>query len=457
MSEELNFEIPECPFNWSSGFERAPGMLDNTPTDDLEFLAGTGPLILEITLRSDVRFSDGSRFTAYDVQDFISNVKQTSSDTLVYKQWEAVVYTVVVNATKIEFHMSLPETYGFINFMYSLTAPIASIVKLEGEEVVGTGAYTIADHDENCATLELRDDWWKETLETRVNSVTFRYFSEAGQCLREIADNFVALSIAEGNVNSISNNIINGNLRLDKQIATNPIVLLINSSSEALSELEIREAFFLSLDVNKIITYDYWNLLGASHDYWTHDGHNYTAPYYTDGDYAEGAYRILEYWGLEENEKYALSLAITSDGNFNLANRMQELLEDSRFDVTLEYMSEENYKTCVENRTYQLTLQEIDLSDIDSAYKLLYGTSTENMDNILNQMKIAAKLSSFQRMQLYAQAERVNNVESMVVGWKYKSIVSNNDVIGIKIAWKYNPISMMSYVDLRGIDFASNW
>ena len=78
------------------------------------------------------------------------------------------------------------------------------------------------------------------------------------------------------------------------------------------------------------------------------------------------------------------------------------------------------------------------------------------MDKLLNAMKRSAKIYTFQVMQLLVQAERVNNQDLFIVGWKQKSLISNGQIENFKITEKYNPISMVSYIDLRGIDFVTN-
>ena len=74
-SESFSFDWPEWPEEWLAA-ETIPGMLDDIQLDgDLEFLGGEGELVLEVTLRDNVRFSDGSEFTTQELQDLISAAK----------------------------------------------------------------------------------------------------------------------------------------------------------------------------------------------------------------------------------------------------------------------------------------------------------------------------------------------------------------------------------------------
>ena len=461
-SESFSFDWPEWSEEWLAA-ETIPGMLDDIQLDgDLEFLGGEGELVLEVTLRDNVRFSDGSEFTTQELQDLISAAKQRPQNTLIYKQWEAVNYTYVTSPTTIEFHMSLPENYGYIDFMYSLATPIASIVKLDGNDVVGTGAYSIVGCDENIANLERNENWWKGALSTSVDYVNFCYYSNSQDCLSHLQANEVSMSIASGSISSVSSAIGSGDLTLEKQIAGNPIALLMNKQDELLTNEFARQSIFWGIKANALIG-DYFGLLGASHDYWTFDGHYYPGDINDDDDYLYKKQWILIDHAIDVSSQIPLSiLCSNNEYDIQIANAISNQLEQSSqpeqrcYEVGITAANEGTYNSQIATGNYQLALKEIELTEIDSAYKYFYGQSTDNMDLLLNAMKHSAKIYTFQVMQLLVQAERVNNKDLLIVGWKQKSLISNGQVENIKYTEKYNPISMVSYIDLRGIDFVTN-
>ena len=456
--ESVSFNWPEWPEEWLAA-DCVPGMLEDIPLDgDLDFLGGEGELVLEVTLRDNVRFSDGSEFTTQELQDLISAAKQRPQNTLIYKQWEAVNYTYVTSPTTIEFHMSLPENYGYIDFMYSLATPIASIVKLDGNDVVGTGAYSIVGCSDDIANLERNENWWKGALSTSVDYVNFFYYSNSQDCLSHLQSNDVSLSIASGSINSVSSAIGSGDLTLEKQIAGNPIALLMNKQDELLTNYFARQSIFWGIKANGLIG-DNFGLLGASHDYWTFDGHYCM----TDSDYLREKREILCDNGIDVSNPISLSiLCSNNEYDIQIANAIGNQLEQSSqpeqrcYEVGITATYEGTYNSQIATGNYQLALKEIELTDIDSAYKYFYGQSTDNMDKLLNAMKHSAKIYTFQVMQLLVQAERVNNKDLLIVGWKQKSLISNGQIENFKITEKYNPISMVSYIDLRGIDFVTN-
>ena len=466
-------DIGDCPFegievgciDWSERPEEwieagfIPGMLDVSQINgDFEFLTGCGELVLAITLRSGVYFSDESELTAQDIHNLISVAKQQPQNTLIYKQWEAVAYTSVIDDYTIEFHMNLPANYGYMDFMYSLATPIASIVKLENDEVVGTGAYKITDNVEEYATLALRNDWWKGSLDTSVNVVTFLYYNTSN-CLGGLQSGEVALSITNGSIDSVSGSISNGTLKIEKQLAGNPIAVLMNHDDEILSSQAVRRALFWEWNVNLIARSSVYGLVDFSHDFWTYDGHFYPGTKTSESAYVFEAGELMNGNVIDISNKIDLSFIAPSDsfsGEFVEAVVTTLTGNAGHFTIGYQLLSDEEYNSRINEGNYQLALKEIELTEINSAYKYLYEKSTPFMDNLLRAARIAAKIETYQDMHVYIQMERVNNNDLLIVGWKQKSLISDGQIENFKITEKYNPISMVSYIDLRGIDFVTN-
>jgi len=213
-----------------------------------------------------------------------------------------------------------------------------------------------------------------------------------------------------------------------------------------------------------MIAQNYFELVGATHDYWTFDGHNYRGSRNNENDYTQDIYTLFWKDGIDDDYSVPLSI-ITDNNDFNI--RIGEyIVEDMnsrtknpanqtdnyRFNATLNRASDELYESALESGEYQLIIKEIELSEIDSAYKYFNGKSTENMDKLLCKMKKSADLNTFHRMHKYIQAERCNNYDLFIAGWKYKSIVYNNNISGIEFASGYNPVSLISYPDFRGVN-----
>lgn len=457
----ISYAWPDCPLEWVNGYDDIPGMLDNSGNlNNLNFLEENVNIKLRITLRRNAFFNNGDAFTAFDVCRLIETAHGCGQNTLIYKQWESVYFVNEVGDYTVDLYMYFPENHGYMDFIYSLTTPIASIVKSENGGNFGTGAYSIVGCEENVVNLERNSSWWKGTLDTSVDFVNFHYFESAAECLTELKsyrDQF-ALSIADGNVSQVSGEIESSVLKLEKQIPTNPLALLINNRDEVLSDADFRRVIFWAIDANDIVNTRDFNLVNASHDYWTYDGHNYPAGFRNDDEYLDAATTKMNdkknEYGLED-EKVALSLIVSENFyNQNLAQRLKSDL-DAHFETTIEPQDDNTFNTSIDAGVYQLALHEIELTDIDSAYKYLHGCGA-NMRGLLDAMRLAADMNTFMVTHGQIQAERVNNSNMFIVGWKYKSMVSNGNVTGFKTMEKYNPVSMISYLDLRGIDYITN-
>lgn len=455
----ISYAWPECPLEWVNGYDDIPGMLDNPGNlSNLNFIVENVNIKLRITLRRNVFFINEDAFTASDVCQLIETAHGCGQNTLIYKQWESVYFVNAVNDYTVDLYMYFPENIGYMDFMYSLTTPIASIVKRENGGNFGTGAYSIVGCEENVVNLERNSSWWKGTLDTSVDFVNFHYLESAAECLTELKsyrDQF-ALSIADGNVSQVSDEIDSNVLKLEKRIPTNPIALLINNRDEVLSDADFRRVIFWAIDANDIVNTRDFNLVNASHDYWTYDGHNYPAGFRTDDAYLGTATaQVDDKKGEYGFEQIALSLIVSEDFyNRDVAIKLNNDLK-KHFVATIEVQDDNTFNTSIDAGFYQLALHEIELTDIDSAYKYLHGCGA-NMRGLLDAMRWTKDIHTFMVMHVGVQAERVNNSNMFIVGWKYKSMVSNGNVTGFKTMEKYNPVSMISYLDLRGIDYITN-
>lgn len=455
----ISYAWPECPLEWVNGYDDIPGMLDNPGNlSNLNFIVENVNIKLRITLRRNVFFINEDAFTASDVCQLIETAHGCGQNTLIYKQWESVYFVNAVDDYTVDLYMYFPENYGYMDFIYSLTTPIASIVKRENGGNFGTGAYSIVGCEENVVNLERNSSWWKGTLDTSVDFVNFHYFESAAECLTELKsyrDQF-ALSIADGNVSQVGDEIESNVLKMEKRIPTNPIALLINNRDEVLSDADFRRVIFWAIDANDIVNTRDFNLVNASHDYWTYDGHNYPAGFRTDDAYLGTATaQVDDKKGEYGFEQIALSLIVSEDFyNRDVAIKLNNDLK-KHFVATIEVQDDNTFNTSIDAGFYQLALHEIELTDIDSAYKYLHGCGA-NMRGLLDAMRWATDMHTFMVMHVGVQAERVNNSNMFIVGWKYKSMVSNGNVTGFKTMEKYNPVSMISYLDLRGIDYITN-
>ena len=457
-----DFYIPECPEEWIEGYDAPPGMLDWEDTEELNFLGGSGQMIIRITLRDDVYFSDNSNLTAEDVAQWIVRAKSCPTDTLLHKQWESVFSTIEVDSTTIDLYMNLSDKdYGYVDFIYSLTTPIASIIKYDNG-YIGTGAYSVAECENNFVKLERRSNWWKGEV-SGADYVNFYYYASKNEIQMQLQTGDVSIAVSDGYAENLQHNIESGELK-EKRIATNPIAVLLNKEDSLLSNKYIRKGIFYGINANTMIAQNYFELVGATHDYWTVDRHNYSGLKNNEDSYTRAIFNIYKYIGLEDDYSVPLSI-ITDNNDFNIrigeyivgdmnsrTKKSANQTDNYRFNATLNRVSDELYESALESGGYQLIIKEIELSEIDSAYKYFNGKSTENMDKLLYKMKKSADLNTFHRMHKYIQAERCNNYDLLIAGWKYKSIVYNNNISGIKFASGYNPVSLISYPDFRGVN-----
>jgi len=135
--------------------------------------------VYHFTLRDDVYFSNGDKFTAQDVANTIE-MSRGGAGSLGLDMWRPVETVIVENDTTLRIELSTVN----VDFYSNIAQPWAGIVNKRAIDAdpetgywVGTGAYRIADFTSNVFTaLERRDDYWGEAPLTP--RIVFRFTPE---------------------------------------------------------------------------------------------------------------------------------------------------------------------------------------------------------------------------------------------------------------------------------------
>lgn len=214
-------------------------------------------------LRSGVTFSDGRPLTAHDVvataQYILDKARdETSPDKGYYGNLRYFIdsisadgdHTVVVKAAR--------PYYGLL---YAMTFPILPADSIEQANPPGTGPYVISSFmPKDYIWLTANDRWWRQKPQVEEIMATFHTSSKEIIDSYEYArvDTVFTRSLAAAQYKSGT-----ASLRLDyrsRQLET----LLINHGSFPLDSLKVRQAIRYAIDVDRITTQVYMNLVSRT-------------------------------------------------------------------------------------------------------------------------------------------------------------------------------------------------
>ena len=383
----------------------APGW--KSPAADVDeaplFLDGGGTLVLELTLREDAMFWDGTPVTTEAVVDLITFAKNQLVDTLIHRQWESVSSVTALDDLTFQMTFSFSDkNYGFMDFMYGLASPIGSIVRVDGNEgeiAVGSGAYLVDSViEEESVELVRNDNWWNTPAANE--RVAFAYYPDLNSAGNALMDEEVQFS--EVSLNTYAQIADDSSGYYAEYITANPLILLPNPALES----NLMAAVDLFIDAREWLDMDLLYGLG-SNSFWL---------FLDSYDYETGMDILDEY--LNQGYENKLYLLVCED-NLSLAQYIQAQLELFSVYVEINSVPKNTFETFYQRGSYDLVLMDVDLHNINSILNPFMGKYlNDDLNYALDMAKISANLSAYARS--YCHVQRTAYINHLVnfFGWQ---------------------------------------
>lgn len=325
-----------------------------------------------IKLRNDVKWQDGSNFTAKDVQFTIDKLKSMVS---IYSyNVQHVIQVDVIDDYTIRITLDQKDS----NFEYKLTFPILSnnfyleqdFQTTEKNNVpMGTGMYKITNNEGGVITLKKNQNWWNnENKDSKIKEIKVNLYPSMG-------DAYNAFKM--GNIDLLTTK----SSELEKYVGTIGYnkaeykgreydFLAMNCTNNLLSSVNVRKAIDYSIDRENIVATVY-NGKYYTADFpldfgiWLYNSENSSSGYNPDQakqvliddgwEYKKG------YWQKTENyktTKLSLTLTVNLDNNqrVQVAEIIKNNLEEIGIKVKVSSVSNSTYKSMLENKNYELLI-----------------------------------------------------------------------------------------------------
>lgn len=360
-----------------------------------------------IKLRENIKWSDGKRFTAADVQFTIDRLKDTPS---IYSyQVQYVVGLDIVDDYTIKINLDREVPF----FEYYLTFPILSKEYYEQEDFVsseknknpiGIGKYKISDVQPSYITLTKNTNYWKKDINYTLEKITVNLYSSIGELYN---------SFKVGSIDLISTD--NDNLQdyigtigysTKEMKGRKHQFLALNTSNYILGKQEVRKAISYSIDKANIISsvfnnkyftssfpLDYGNWLAQEQD--ASSGYNLDQAKQLLVD--SGWSYKNKYWQIKENyktQRLQLNLLVKASDSANVAvaENIRTQLENQGIRINIVQASDEQYTDNLNNKKYDIALCSLTLSPSPSLETFfgagnLANYTTEEITNIMNEVK----------------------------------------------------------------------
>lgn len=356
-----------------------------------------------IKLKDNIKWSDGSKFTAEDVRFTIDRLKDQETIYSTNVQSVAKIETVDDTTIRIILNQEIPF------FEYNLTFPILSKEYYNDKEFIpdivpiGTGMYKVVEVQDSALILA-KNDYYAKKDKLKLDKITISLYSSIG----ELYNGFKT-----GSIDVVSTQ----NSNLKEYIGTIGYVskemkgrehdfIAFNTQKPILSKVEVRKAISYSIDKNNIVSSIYGDNYYTSSfplDYgnWIYQEQDTSYGYNT-----EQAKRILvdngwdykyRYWQKIENyrtQRISLNFVVkASDANrVKVGENIKQQLENQGIRINLIKANDAQYQSYIDNKNYDMILCSMNLSVSPSLTTFLGDGNLANYYNeeasdIMNEIK----------------------------------------------------------------------
>ena len=358
-----------------------------------------------IKLRENVKWSNGERFTAEDVQFTYDKLKENSS--IYSSNLEHVTALEIVDDYTVK--MYLDQEVPF--FEYYLTFPILSKTFYDTQDYndtsiipVGTGKYKVEGTEENYITLTKNLNWWDRDTELSLEKITVNIYDSIGELYN---------AFKMGNVDMVNTN----NTNIQEYIGTigystkdikgrEHDFIVLNTQNSLLSRQEVRRAISYSIDKNNIVSNVFQNKYYTSSFPLDYGSWVYQEQEVSSGYNPEQANQLLSengwsyrngYWQKTENritQRIELNLIVkaSNSSQITVAQNIKTQLENQGIRINIQQYSDEQYNIAIQNKAYDMILCSMNLSP-NPDMSLFFGDNNlanytnEEVTNIMNELK----------------------------------------------------------------------
>lgn len=339
-----------------------------------EEIARTDDITYLVKLKKGILWQDGSNFDAYDVK-FTIDLLKSSVNSIYSENLRNVQGVNIVDDFTLT--ISLFEPVSF--FEYNLTFPIMPSKYYEGEDFInsaklpiGTGMFKISEISSNMIKLVPNELYWNVSRKPMATKINVNLYGSIGEVYSAFKNGEIDLvTVKTDNIEEYVGTL--GYNKIEYK-SRNYDFLAFNCANEKLSDPVIRKVIGMMIDKNNIIN----SCLGAGYTFsnFSLDMGNwlYTKDLNVETN-TELAMQILREngwnqtrggWQKNDNgtyKKIEFSLTVNSNNQARVAvaENIKTQLSNLGIQITIRYLSPDEYADAINNRNYECILTGLQL------------------------------------------------------------------------------------------------
>lgn len=355
-------------------------------------IAKSGDLTYIIKLRENVKWHDGTDFTAQDVKFTIDMIKNNYPNSVYAQNLQYVNSLNVVDSNTITIGLSQEVEF----FEYNLTFPIVSSKYFENADfedvnknnsIVGTGMFKIEQKSENSIKLVKNEDYWDKDKDSLLKEINITLYSSIGEVYNAFKGGYIdIMNITIDNVEDYIGNLGYKKIYYETR---NLDFLAFNTQNDVLSDPNVRKAIAYLIDKQNMISnlgngYKSEDFLFTASN-WLYDNRlsiSYNSDEATNILVEDGWTHTNGGWFKEGK---LLSFSITVDANnqtrMTCANVIKSQLEGFGIPVSIREVTTSNYYNSLTNKNYDAIISGIVTGFSPKISTLFSGDNLANYNN----------------------------------------------------------------------------
>ena len=369
--------------------------------------AKSGDTSYILKLRSNVKWQDGTSFTAQDVKYTIETLKQINSIYSYNVQHIASVDIIDNYSIRINLDTIIPF------FEYNLIFPIVSSTYFAGQDIqntdknatpIGTGMYKIESNSTSTVVLKKNPSWWNiSEKNAKVDTINVNKYSSMGEAYNAFKLGNIDILTTE-NIN-IEDNI--GTIGYNKKefYGREHDFIALNTYDNFLSRWEVRKAISYAIDKSSIVTSVYGGKYYTADnplDYgnWTFEQGSSSTGYNPDQakqvlidggwSYKYGSWQKVENY---KTIRLSINLTVNADNSSQVAvaDIIKTSLENIGIKVNVSKLNSASFQTALNNKNYGMIITGTN-SSLSPSLVTYFGSGNlanyqnEEANNLLNEL-----------------------------------------------------------------------
>ncbi len=368
-------------------------------------IAKENDLTYILTLRDDVKWQDGTDFTAQDVIFTVDTIKYNGGSYSSNLQYVTEILPIDEHTVKI----SLSQEVEF--FEYNLTMPILSSNYYNGEDVansdknnipMGTGMFKFASNENGVLVLVPNENYWNSEKKPVLTEIDINLYDSIGNMYAAFKSGYIdIMEVSSKNIQTYIGSL--GYTKVD--IPDRDVVFLsFNTGVDVLSDSRTRKAIALYIDKANLMAnigggYLQTNFLFPSNS-WIYNTKLDTVYLENQADQL-----LLDSGWVYQNNRWeqngkVLTFSIAVDANYQdrltAAKVIANQLANHGIQVSVQEQTHDGFADIFNNKRYQVLIGGIHTSFSPNVTSLFSSDNlanyyNENLDNIMNDIKISTE------------------------------------------------------------------